>query len=199
MSAQVQYARGGGSLFGVVAEYPNPGALLHALDLADTPDRVVLTVRDAEGATREQIVRATGEFPTAPLGRNFPFPADWVTVFETAESVPMYLRDLRTPFWYETLPDLDAVYLQINAVRNRAGLGNITTSAYPELLSTIESERRLEFAFEGQRWFDLVRTGRLVQNLKAVGKTNVQEKHYLYPIPQREIDLNPKLEQNPGW
>lgn len=32
MSAQVQYARGGGSLFGVVAEYPTPGALLHAVE-----------------------------------------------------------------------------------------------------------------------------------------------------------------------
>ncbi len=60
-------------------------------------------------------------------------------------------------------------------------------------------ERRLEFHAEGQRWFDLVRTGRLVSVLKAKGKTNVAEKHTLFPIPQREIDLNPALTQNPGY
>jgi len=61
------------------------------------------------------------------------------------------------------------------------------------------NERRLEFYAEGQRWFDLVRTGRLVSELKAKGKTNVEEKHNLFPIPQREIDLNPNLTQNPGY
>ncbi|WP_266365748.1 RagB/SusD family nutrient uptake outer membrane protein [Tellurirhabdus rosea] len=60
-------------------------------------------------------------------------------------------------------------------------------------------ERRWEFNAEGQRWFDLVRTGRLVSVLKAKGKTNVEEKHNLFPIPQREIDLNPNLEQNKGY
>lgn len=60
-------------------------------------------------------------------------------------------------------------------------------------------ERRLEFNAEGQRWFDLVRTGRLVSVTKAKGKTNVQETHTLFPIPQREIDLNPNLTQNPGY
>jgi hypothetical protein len=53
--------------------------------------------------------------------------------------------------------------------------------------------------YEHQRWFDLVRTGRLVESLHAVGKTNAAEKHYLYPIPQREIYLNPNLTQNTGW
>jgi hypothetical protein len=35
--------------------------------------------------------------------------------------------------------------------------------------------------------------------LKIKGKANVVEKHNLFPIPQREIDLNPKLQQNPGY
>ncbi|KAB7731108.1 RagB/SusD family nutrient uptake outer membrane protein [Rudanella paleaurantiibacter] len=63
----------------------------------------------------------------------------------------------------------------------------------------IYDERRWEFNAEGQRWFDLVRTGRLVSVLKAKGKENVQEKHNLFPIPQREIDLNPNLTQNPNY
>ncbi|MFN7119616.1 MAG: RagB/SusD family nutrient uptake outer membrane protein [Saprospiraceae bacterium] len=68
-----------------------------------------------------------------------------------------------------------------------------------EFRNKIYEERRWEFTAEGQRWFDLVRTGRLVNVLKTKGKTNVAEKHNLFPIPQREIDLNPKLQQNPGY
>ena len=60
-------------------------------------------------------------------------------------------------------------------------------------------ERRWEFNAEGQRWFDLVRTNRLVSVTKAKGKANVAEKHNLFPIPQREIDLNPNLTQNEGY
>ena len=63
----------------------------------------------------------------------------------------------------------------------------------------IWEERRWEFAAEGQRWFDLVRTDRLVSVLSAKGKTNVQEKHKVFPIPQREIDLNPELTQNDDY
>ena len=94
-------------------------ALLHALGYADLPDQVVLTVADTNGRERDQLVRATMEFPTAPLGRNFPFPADWVTALDELPVLPLYLRDLRTPFWFEPLPELNAMYLQINQVRDR--------------------------------------------------------------------------------
>jgi hypothetical protein len=35
--------------------------------------------------------------------------------------------------------------------------------------------------------------------LKAAGKTQAQPKHIHFPVPQREIDLNPNLKQNPDW
>ena len=91
----------------------------------------------------------------------------------------------------------DLIRADINAVRNRAGLGNITSSNYAELLSVIESERRLEFAFEGHRWFDLVRTGRAIDVLATV--TNVNQT--LFPIPLSEIliNTNPGMTQNPGY
>ena len=60
-------------------------------------------------------------------------------------------------------------------------------------------ERRWEPAFEGHRWFDLVRTGRLIGTMRAAGNTNIQNHHVLYPIPQREIDANARLIQNPGY
>lgn len=91
----------------------------------------------------------------------------------------------------------DLIREDVNVVRNRSGLGNITSSAYPELLSTIESERRLEFAFEGHRWFDLVRTGRAVDVLPTVTSAN----QTLFPIPLSEIltNTNPGMTQNPGY
>ncbi len=95
-------------------------ALLHAMGMAAAPDRLVLTVQDADGGVlRERLVRADDEFPTAPLGRNFPYPETWVTPLAHLAELPLYLRDLRTPFWYEALLALDAVYVQCNAVRDQ--------------------------------------------------------------------------------
>lgn len=78
-----------------------------------------------------------------------------------------------------------------------------------DLRDAIIRERRLEFYTEGQRWFDLVRTGRLVSTIKALpddpntqnaaARANVQEKHNLFPIPQTERNANPALTQNPGY
>jgi len=63
------------------------------------------------------------------------------------------------------------------------------------LLLAIEKERRLEFAFEGQRWFDLVRTNRATDVLPGVTKAYKM----LFPIPLSEINTNSKMTQNPGY
>ena len=81
-----------------------------------------------------------------------------------------------------------------NEVRERAGL---------EPLSQIDKEimlheRRVEFAFEGHRWFDLLRSGRTVEIMTLHGK-NPDLNSLLFPIPASEMEVNPKLEQNPGY
>lgn len=81
-----------------------------------------------------------------------------------------------------------------NQVRVRAGL---------EPLSQIDKEimlheRRVEFAFEGHRWFDLLRSGRAVEILTLHGK-NPDLNSLLFPIPASEIQTNPNLDQNPGY
>jgi len=90
-------------------------------------------------------------------------------------------------------------YTAINRVRKRAGLVALAALTKDQFREAVYTERRLELMFEFQRWFDLIRTKRMVSELQKIGKTNAAEKHYLHPIPQREIDLNPKLVQNPGW
>lgn len=62
------------------------------------------------------------------------------------------------------------------------------------LKEAIWAERRLELAMEGDRFFDLVRTGQAVNKISGF----VAGKNEVFPIPQREIDIS-KLEQNPGW
>jgi hypothetical protein len=100
-----------------------------------------------------------------------------------------------------TQADVDAI---VNQVRNRAGLGIISNVTLAQLME----ERRKEFAAEGTRWHDLVRSG-LVESVMTtwIVAEDVQKvmqpfhKNYiLYPIPQSELDVKPGLyEQNLGY
>lgn len=93
----------------------------------------------------------------------------------------------------------------INAVRNRAGITtNLSGLSKEALRLEIEKERRVEFLYEGHRWFDLVRTGRVRAVLNAHYQRqnqnfSVEEHELVFPIPQGELDLNPKVTQNPGY
>ena len=82
------------------------------------------------------------------------------------------------------------------AIRTRAGLGALPSLTGTPLLDAIYNERRLELAFEGHRWFDLKRTGKAIATL---GIPNGDTKYLLWPIPRRDLDVNDKLTQNPGY
>ncbi len=81
-----------------------------------------------------------------------------------------------------------------NKVRTRAGLAAVNSFTIEDIFQ----ERRAEFAFEGHRWFDLLRTGNAVEIMTLHGK-NLEEFNLLFPIPSSELEVNPKLEQNPGY
>ena len=85
----------------------------------------------------------------------------------------------------------------LNMVRNRAGLDDLSGLSQDQFRDQVLHERRLEFAAEGHRWFDLVRTGKL-ESLVPLAKPGVtpQTRHYLFPIPLRERELNLNLPQN---
>lgn len=86
---------------------------------------------------------------------------------------------------------------EYNRIRERAGLDphvfgeDVTTQA--EVLEAIWHERRLELAFEGDRFSDLNRTGRAVEVL------DIPPHQARFPIPQRELDVAPNMTQNPGY
>lgn len=112
-------------------------------------------------------------------------------------------------------PSGDAL-ARLNQVRQRAGLPALT-AASPQALTKqalrneIDRQRRLEMAFEGERWFDLLRYARhtiadgtaqhvvtaldIIQQMRGARDVN----YLLFPIPQAELNTNPLIQQNPGF
>lgn len=107
--------------------------------------------------------------------------------------------------------DLESAAGIIDRIRNRAGLGKLTSAdraGKDALLNAYLRERRLELAFEGERWFDLVRLDKVEEVMNAVyakdsgrhaQKTPFTPNSYRLPIPQSVLDANDNLVQNPGY
>jgi len=104
----------------------------------------------------------------------------------------------------------DLAYDALNQVRRRAGLANLPTGlGQAQFRDRVRAERRVELCFEAIRRYDLVRWGILLETMREHFRrfypplaANVQAHEVLMPIPQREIDLNPAIEQadqNPGY
>lgn len=87
----------------------------------------------------------------------------------------------------------------LNTVRARVKLNPVTTGDQAQLRQAIWKERRLELAFEHDRWFDLVRTGQAGPVMRALGKPYVDGKNNLFPIPENQRIQTPAMTQNPGW
>lgn len=101
---------------------------------------------------------------------------------------------------YNELGQIDNAKLELNKVRNRAGLGNTTATTQADLRTAIWKERRVELAFEHDRWFDLIRTGQAQAAFALDGKTFIVGKHELFPIPQSVVDESDGItSQNPNY
>jgi len=96
----------------------------------------------------------------------------------------------------------------VDQIRQRVSLGKTTATTQDEVKLAILNERRLELAFEGERWNDLLRAGTdytvQVMNSQKDGagnnlNYNVTADKLLFPIPQQDRDLNKNLTQNPGY
>ena len=122
------------------------------------------------------------------------------------------------------LNDFSTAVEYVNRVRSRSGVDMPPIDASEDLLEKIKHERKIELAFEGNRWYDARRwmdaevdfaadiVGvEVIRNpangLKSyryfyfeggTGKRSFPQSHYLWPIPIEEI-LKSNLEQNPGY
>lgn len=99
----------------------------------------------------------------------------------------------------------------VNQIRKRAKLKELTadkTGSKESMIEAVLHERRLELAFEGERWFDLCRNNKVEQYLNGIDNRDsgrirqvrqFDSNSYLLPIPQTALDQNTNLEQNPGY
>ena len=101
----------------------------------------------------------------------------------------------------------EEAYEALNQIKRRAYGENVKISSsvdyeglnQSEFRQAIYQERKWEFAGEWIRWFDLKRTGRLIPIMTETMDFPIPERYLLFPIPQREMDANPNLVQNPGY
>ncbi|WP_245579237.1 RagB/SusD family nutrient uptake outer membrane protein [Algoriphagus mannitolivorans] len=96
------------------------------------------------------------------------------------------------------LGNTDLALSELNAFKALRGLSAVTLSGQA-LLDEILLERFKEFAFEGHRFFDLKRNGRAIVKTTPVVNVQFDDFRILPPLPQREVDGNPNLNQNRGY
>jgi len=158
---------------------PLDASLIAAFDASeaggDTDLRRVVTIDEA--------VMASPKFPQAGGPDH-----DWIEL-RLADVILLYAESLN-----ENGSTSDAL-TELNKIRTRAGLSNSTATTQGEVRTAIADERRLELAFEGQRWFDLVRTG-TAQSILGFADNN----YLVAPIPISEVLASDGvITQNPGY
>ena len=173
-----------------IAEYNFPKTLNGRREVAPTAS--VLAAYETGDERFGASVAFSGTLAYAIKYDDLSLGADNVIILRLAE---MYL--IRAEAEAELQGNVSNIQNDINVIRTRAKLPDTPASSFADLLRAIEKERRVEFAFEGHRWFDLVRTGRAVDVLLSVNNVN----QTLWPIPLSEIltNTNPGMSQNPGY
>lgn len=113
--------------------------------------------------------------------------------------------------WRGGANDLSAAAQIVDQIRQRVSLPVLPASvkaSKEEMIDVVLNERRLELAFEGQRWFDLIRNNKLFEvmntlNTRDIGRLtqlrSFTSNSELLPIPQTVLDENTNLIQNPGY
>jgi tetratricopeptide (TPR) repeat protein len=87
----------------------------------------------------------------------------------------------------------------LNALRTARGLGEVSLSG-ESLINEIIKQKRLELAFEGERFFDLKRRGMDIPKPQVnIPDLSYEDRRILAPIPSGEVQLNDQLDQNPGY
>jgi hypothetical protein len=120
-----------------------------------------------------------------------------VMIFRLAE---MYLIRAEARALQAKVTGDNSAQSDINVLRDRANAPIVGAVSQSQMITLIEQERRYELAFEGHRWYDLTRTGRIEQVMPGFN-SNWKPAYQLWPIPQRELQNNPSLaeNQNPGY
>jgi hypothetical protein len=174
-----------------MAEYFHPTALSGRFEFA--PDTSLINAISNEDLRFDGLISLEEGDPFVYKYNDILTGTDNVYVFRLAE---MYLIRAEA----NTLKNAESTIIldDLNAIRERANLLPFNGELKEEILQEIEGQRRIEFAFEGHRWFDLIRTGMAVDVLPGV----ISADQTLFPIPLNEILANEAIgndNQNPGY
>ncbi|QNL51070.1 RagB/SusD family nutrient uptake outer membrane protein [Olivibacter sp. SDN3] len=155
---------------------------------------------NADGQTIQDVYVRKYRFDPALNNDN----ANNIPVIRYADVLLMYAECLNEQ-GYEANGE---AFSYLNRIRERAGLAEKSAADIPNQEAfrlAMEQERRVEFAFEGHRWYDLVRTGRAITVINSKAQeinlvAPITQNNLVFPIPQSQIDINQgKITQNPGY
>ncbi|SKB65237.1 Starch-binding associating with outer membrane [Parapedobacter luteus] len=199
-----QFPQGGRSTWVAVSD-----DLYEAYDTTDVRRDVTIqkgytTVNNVVDSMTQLFVKFShGTVPINNIDNDVNFPILRIT------DVQLMYAEVLNEMGYE--PDGEAFVL-LNTVRSRAGLDSLTSADLPDqqvFRDSLFKERRLEFACEALRWFDIVRQGPerataimnayLARPEEGGGSLVFDPKYLLMPIPESELRTNPSLTQNPGY
>jgi hypothetical protein len=155
---------------------------------ADTYDA---NAHDYEGFMRLKYATKAVETAAAPATAELNYTINW-RLMRYADVLLMAAE----AYHFSTQDGL--ALIELNKVRDRANLADIQAS--DDIFQAIVTERELELAFEGSRYWDLVRWDIANQELGSLGYQS--GKHELFPIPQNEVIANnaiDEVDQNPGY
>jgi starch-binding outer membrane protein, SusD/RagB family len=178
-----------------------------------TPTRDILAAYDREGDVirkRVSIVMAnvnwSNHYPSNAYYFMHKFPSKFNSIIKLRLADILLLKAEA----YVGQGNLNEAAALVNTIRARVDLPELSgsvTSSQSSMEDAVLNERRLELAFEGHRWFDLVRTGKIYEVMNSLNDRDegrlpqdlVTEFNVLLPLPQSQIDINPSLVQNPGY
>lgn len=120
--------------------------------------------------------------------------------FYVSRIAEMYLIAAEASLKLTKDPSSSSVLKPLNDLREKRGLPSVMSAD----IHVIMQERRVELAFEGLRWTDMKRTVSKTDASKSMALVFVESKErssndLLYPIPTAARDVNPLLDQNPGY
>lgn len=155
-------------------------------------DELVDKLNDPDkGGSRSALIAGEGNNVYGVLYNTVSTSTDPVYVIRLAE---MYLTRAEARA-KKTAADISGAIDDLNTIRSRADVPDYSGKKSQEaVILAIEEERSIELAFEGHRWFDLVRTKRAGEVL-GVTDTN----YWVFPFPSSDILSDSDAEQNPGY
>jgi starch-binding outer membrane protein, SusD/RagB family len=222
---EVQYLSGGTGLGSQVPavqafQYPSQWSAFQPTDGFDGEVDPLLLAAYARTDVRKVATLDSGYTDTktnAKSGR-----VQFTKFLEKGSTLPQNNRDYPTNFPVVRYADVLLMYAEIlneqngptgeattilNRIRTFAKAPTLAPKTQAEFRLAMEQERRFEFAAEGLRWHDLVRTGRAIEVMNAFAQTYsiklakpINENDLIFPLPLNEMNINPGFwKQNAGY